>query len=152
MKVLVHSGASHSSLLAPHPKHTTHWHGVLCMKRNQRTGTLIVCVPAEQTVHLAGGWPWGGDPPSETTVPGSIIPWREVLLPFSISRLFINKMGSVYSTFGQMCTMSFKFVVEEIKTKTEQNKNNFTRLMVCKLHAKQSMVEVSQEAKATWRK
>lgn len=73
MKVPVHSGASHSSLLAPHPKHTTHWHGVLRMKRNQRTGTLIVCVPAEQTVHLAGGWPWGGDPPSETTVPGSLV-------------------------------------------------------------------------------
>ena len=81
-----------------------------------------------------------------------IVPWREALLSFSISRLFINKMGSVYSTFGQMCTMSFKFVAEEIKTKTKQNKKNFTRLMVCKLHAKQSTVEVSQEAKATLRK
>ena len=65
--------SSHFSLLAPHPKHATHWHGVLCMKQNQRTGTLIVCVPAEQTVHLAGGWQWGGDPPSETAVPGSLV-------------------------------------------------------------------------------
>lgn len=72
MKVPVYSGASHS-FLAPHPKHTAHWHAVLCMKRNQRTGTLIVCVPAEQTVRPAGGWQWGGDPPSETTVPGSLV-------------------------------------------------------------------------------